>query len=119
MNKLIIFQELAEQHLVLVTIFVSLHPLALTIIEDNCSGHSTQHLQDEVIHLRIKVSTSQNLDFHVSEFRFPDMATGCQHISYPLACFGPLLWPQSCLPVFKADALLSMVDSAGFLCCCL
>lgn len=63
MNKHIIFQELAEQHLVLVTIFVSLHPLALTIIEDNCSGHSTQHLQDEVIHLRIKVSTSQNLDF--------------------------------------------------------
>lgn len=56
MNKHTIFQELAEQHLVLVTLFVSLHRLALTIIEDNCSGHSAQHLQDEVIHLRIKVS---------------------------------------------------------------
>lgn len=40
MNKQIIFQELEEQHLVLLALFVSLHPLALTIIEDNCSGCS-------------------------------------------------------------------------------
>lgn len=102
MNKHIIFQELAEQHLVLITLFVSLHPLALTIIEDNCSGHSAQNLQDEVIH-------------------FPDVALSCQHFSYPLICFGPLLWPQSCLPVSKsaADALLTMVYSTGVLCCSL
>lgn len=103
MNKHIIFQELAEQHLVLVTLFVSLHPLALTIIEDNCSGHSAQHLQDEVIHL-------------------PDVAPSCQHISYPLVCFGPLLWFQGCLPVSKTAAaavLLAMVHSTGFLCCSL
>lgn len=102
MDKHIIFQELAEQHLVLVTLFVSLHPLAFTIIEDNCSGHSAQHLQDEVIHL-------------------PDVALSCQHISYPLVCFGPLLSPQSCLPVSEtaADALLAVAHSTGFLCCSL
>lgn len=102
MNKHIIFQELAEQRLVLITLFVSLHLLALTIIEDNCSGYSAQHLQDEVIH-------------------FPDVALSCQHFSYPLICFGPLLWPQSCLPVSKsaADALLTMVYSTGVLCCSL
>lgn len=69
MNKHILFQELAEHHLVLVTIFVSLHPLALKIIEDNCSRHSAQHLQDEVTHL-------------------PDMAPSSQHISYPLDALG-------------------------------